>query len=172
MTQTLHKILSDWDGKDTGFLERLFHDEAGNPDFLGSLVALAALEESQRGATWLLKHHFDARGAALPQDLTRNHLSQLIDIDDWQTRLHVLQYLEHLDLSEGSKTVLSEFVETSLRSDRTFVRAWAWYALAILVAGYPEERDDTLRRLREAQATETAGSAKVRIRKAIAKLQG
>jgi len=172
MARTLHDILSEWDGRDTGSLERLFHDEAANPDFLRMLVSLAGEETSQRGATWLLKQHFDTGGKALPAALTRDHLSQLDGLRDWQSRLHVLQYLEKLDLPEGSKTELFEFVETSLKSDRTFVRAWAWYALAVLAARYPQEREDTLRRLKEAQATEAAGSVKVRIRKSIARLQG
>lgn len=172
MAETLHKVLSNWDGKDTRFLERLFHDEAGNPGFLKSLVTLSAREESQRGATWLLKHHFDIRAQPLSPELSQEHIACVADTEDWQTRLHVLQYLEHLDLPVAFRKPASDFVEVSIRSERPFVRAWAWHALSVLAQRFPDQRDETCQRLSEAQETETAGSVKVRIRKALARLNG
>lgn len=171
MQDTLQKSLTLWDGKDTATLESLFLEFHEGPDFLQGLIALGNDRKFHRGVTWLLKHHFDRKGPALQQDLARSHILQFEAIDDWQARLHVLQYLEHLDLPEDSEKVVSDFVEGSLRSDRTFVRAWAWHGLAVLAERFSLRRDETIKQLTEAQARETAGSVKVRIRRAIAKLQ-
>ncbi|ASP35075.1 hypothetical protein [Labrenzia sp. VG12] len=172
MTQTLFSFLSQWDGKDTKSLTGLFHDEAGNPEFLNSMVRMAALEECQRGATWLLKHHFDGGGVAPSEELAQQHISQVADTGDWQTRLHVLQYLEHLDLPDDSEALQSEFVEASLKSEKPFVRAWAWHALCVLAERFPGRNQATRRRLSEALSRETAASVKVRIRKALQRLNG
>jgi len=167
LTRSLRAIVSEWDGNDTAVLEKLFDARCGDPEFLPELVQLCSCAELQRGATWLLKHHFDRNGPALPAALMEDHLAQFQTIEDWQARLHVLQYLEQLDVPEDAERPLSDFVETSLKSEKKFVRAWAWYGLAVLAHSYPGRIDKTVQRLTREYAQETAGSVKVRIRKAL-----
>ena len=169
---TLAELLDGWDGKDTRELEAVFEEYRKDPAFLADLVHLTDTPTRQQGTTWLLKHHFDTRKTALPADLVAEHISQFPMVQDWQARLHILQYLEHLDLPEDAKATVCTFVDQSLGSDRTFVRAWAWHGLVVLAERYPERRAAALDRLKEAQAAETAGSVKVRIRKALDRLNG
>ncbi|MHA7775755.1 hypothetical protein [Roseibium sp. M-1] len=171
MTGTLREVLSGWDGRDTGVLEQLFESECSSPVFLDQLVALSALPDCQRSATWLLKHHFDGKGQTLSETQTRDHLAHLAQVTDWQARLHVLQYLEHLALPQDAEIVLSAFVDDAIASKNKLVRAWAYYALALLACRYPERKHQALTVLRQAGEMETAGSVKVRLRKALEKLE-
>ncbi|WFE90296.1 hypothetical protein K1718_02790 [Roseibium porphyridii] len=170
MSETLRTILSAWDGKDTGKLEALFESERANPVFVQALVGLCEIEDCQRSATWLLKRHFDLKGPPLPEDLTRQHLGLLAKISHWEAKLHVLQYFEKLQLSLAPYGELEGFVETGTRSDNKFVRAWAYYGLAVLALSYPEMIDRVRNILTDARDVETAGSVRVRIRKALEKL--
>ncbi len=167
MTRSLRTNVSEWNGKDTAVLERLFNARSGDPEFLPELVQLCSDTDLQRGATWLLKHFLEKKGRSLSAALTRTHLAQLPHIGDWQARLHVLQYLEHLDLQANAEKPVSDFLETTLTSDNKFVRAWAWYGLAVLAHNFPRRAEHTVQRLTGEIARETAGSVKVRIRKAL-----
>ncbi|WP_298963950.1 hypothetical protein [uncultured Roseibium sp.] len=170
MSETLRTILSAWDGKDTGELEDLFEGERSNPVFLQALIGLCEIVDCQRGATWLLKHHFDLKGAPLPEDLTRQHLGSLSTITHWEAKLHILQYFERLQLALVPQKELERFVKSGTRSDNKFVRAWAYYDLAVLALAYPELTSQVRNILTAARDIETAGSVRVRIRKALEKL--
>ncbi|MCK7614406.1 hypothetical protein [Roseibium sediminicola] len=159
--------LAVWDGKDTAFLEALFRKNHDNSDFLESLIIACNTQRLQRGATWLLKQYFDQRGTPLPADLSRAHIGQFAGIEDWQAKLHVLQYLEHLDLADDAEAPLSDFLNETLQSDQKFVRAWSYWGLAVLAHRFPDRTRKTGQLLAEAQTRETAASVKVRIRKAL-----
>jgi len=163
----LDKELAAWDGKDTAILEKLFRENSGDQEFLPFLVGSCDKRDLQRGATWLIKHHFDRRGAPLSADLTRLHVAQFAGFHDWQARLHVLQYLEHLDLPDDAEAPVSDFLNETRHSDQKFVRAWTYWGLAVLAQRFPDRARKTGQLLAEAQTRETAASVKVRIRKAL-----
>lgn len=164
---TLLAGIGAWNGKDTKVLETLFEDQRDAPDVPAELVHLCGDAALQRGATWLLKHHLERADAPLSAALTRRHLAQLAGIEDWQAKLHILQYLDRLDLPEDAEPELSAFVEEALLSARTLVRAWGYSGLAVLARRFPHRRETTRQLLTSAKTSETTGSVKVRIRKAL-----
>ncbi|MEM9631913.1 MAG: hypothetical protein AAGA50_11350 [Pseudomonadota bacterium] len=170
MRDSLAKSLKDWDGKATAPLEELFSDYREHPGFLVTLVEFCETEELQRGATWLLKHHHDQKLPPLPEDLTLRHLSALPELLHWEAKLHALQYLDCLIIPDGQRIIACSFVEKETDSENKFVRAWAFYGLATLANRFPDLRDEAWNRLQAAALDETAGSVKVRIRKALEKL--
>lgn len=171
MRDSLAKSLKDWDGKATAPLEELFADYHEHPGFLVTLVDFCETEELQRGATWLLKHHFDQKGPPLTDGLTRLHINSLPSLRHWDAKLHILQYFEQLRLRDDMEEALGTFVESELSSDNKMVRAWAYYDLAVLARRFPNRKEAAVEILTRAQALETAGSIKVRVRKALAKLK-
>jgi len=170
LARSLDTELAGLDGKDTTVLEKLYRDKAGDPDFPQSLITACNTQDLQRGATWLLKRHFDNKGAPLSQKQTSAHIGHLAGIEDWQAKLHVLQYLEHLVLPDDTEAPVSDFLNGAIRSEQKFVRAWAYSGLAVLARRFPDRIERTRQRLAEAYARETAASVKVRVRKALEKL--
>jgi len=169
MQDGLERTLSSWDGKATAPLEQAYETYRNEPHFLEHLVDLCEAPTCQRGATWLLKHHFDRKGQ-LSDELAARHLTAIPLFDHWEAKLHFLQCFEHLRISEDAKVPLNRFIESEVTSANKFVRAWACYALAIFALRFPEHKEHALDTLKQAGNRETAGSVKVRIRKALEKL--
>jgi hypothetical protein len=170
MKDALETAIKSWDGKNTGPLTDIFATHQNDPAFSADLVALCEIEANQRGATWLLKHHFDQKGLPFSEKLTRKHLSNLSQIRHWEAKLHILQYLERLEIPEEMAETTRIFVVSSLQSGNKMERAWAYYGLATLAIRFPNLKAQHLEILESAQRQETAGSIKVRIRKALHKL--
>ncbi|MES0812585.1 hypothetical protein ABLO27_24040 [Roseibium sp. SCPC15] len=170
--EALQSVLVSWDGKLTKPLEDAFAAYRSDPGFLNSLIGLSENESCERASTWLLKHHFDTKGERLSIDQSRKHLAILPHIRHWEAKLHVLQYLEQLELPVEAETTLNDFLTEALASENKLVRAWAYYGLATLACRFPSRKMSALELLTSAQERETAGSIKVRIRKALKKLGG
>ncbi|MCV0429422.1 MAG: hypothetical protein K5905_28590 [Roseibium sp.] len=170
MPDALHAIPSGWDGKQTEPLEAAFCKYRSDPEFLASLVGLCKQEPCQRGATWLLKHHFETKGPPPTVALTKLHFNTLPRIQPWEAKLHFLQYLEFLDIPAEAKSTLEAFVHDAISSENKLVRAWAYYGLATIARQFPETRRSALEALTKARSNEVAGSVKIRVRKALEKL--
>ncbi|MBG6208981.1 hypothetical protein IWQ49_003650 [Labrenzia sp. EL_126] len=170
MRDQLQQILASWDGKATTPLQEAYEIFRGEPAFLDLLIEFSGSKASQRGATWLLKHHFDRKGSKLTDDQSERHLAGLSCFSDWEAKLHFLQYLEHLKLSEKAEEPLRSLIDPELGSENKFLRAWAHYALAIHANRFPAHKEYAFRKLTTARECETAGAVKVRIRKALEKL--
>jgi len=59
---SLHEDLSAWDLKSADDIGSIFDGHASRPSFLKEIVELLDEVPLQRGAPWLLKHHFDLGG--------------------------------------------------------------------------------------------------------------
>ncbi|MES0885019.1 hypothetical protein [Roseibium sp. SCP14] len=169
--ETLQSVLVAWDGKLTKPLEEVFAVHRADPDFLGSLIDLSENEACERASTWLLKHHFDTKGEPLSFSQTRKHLASLPHVRHWEAKLHILQYLDQLEVPAEAETTISDFITEALTSQNKLVRAWAYYGLATLAYRFPKRKKAALDFLTSAQEKEIAGSIKVRIRKALKKLE-
>lgn len=170
MKDALAKTLLTWDGKTTAPLEETFADYHEHPGLLVTLIEMCRTLDLQRGATWMLKHHHAQKLQPLSEELTRLHISALPGLLHWEAKLHVLQYLDRLAIPDDQRILVAAFVETECDSENKFVRAWAFYGLATLAEKFPDLRDDVLDKLQAATLHETAGSVKVRVRKALEKL--
>ncbi|MBG6174527.1 hypothetical protein IWQ55_002400 [Labrenzia sp. EL_208] len=171
MRTQLAQILRKWDGKDTALLEHAYSSFATEPDFAVHLVELCETEGCERGATWLLKHRLEKSGDVLPEQLATRHVTFAPRFVHWEARLHFLQYFGHLQIPENVEHPLEQMIDNGLTSENKFVRAWSHYALAEFALRFPAHRSRAIETLERAGACETAGSVKVRIRKALEKLK-
>jgi hypothetical protein len=166
MIEDLKTSLAAWDGKNTRPLLDLYEAFEHTRDWLGALVQLSCEQDCERGATWLLKHYLES-GASLPADLTDEHLCHLAPLSHWEARMHVLQYLDRLKLTDTVKTPLHIFIKEAIASDAKLIRAWGYYGFAVLARQFPEFQSEARANLIKAGQIETAGSIKVRLRKAL-----
>lgn len=170
MRDDLEQLLSDWDGKATEALKSACEMFRAQPDFVDRLVGLSARQDTARGATWLLKHLFENGEPRLSESRTARHIAAMSDFSHWETRLHVLQYLDHLTIPHDAEAPLEAFILDALDSENKFLRAWAYYALALHAERFPVHKCQAIDRLNKAMMQETAGSVKVRIRKALERI--
>nr|WP_319384747.1 hypothetical protein [uncultured Roseibium sp.] len=170
MRDALEQLVCGWDGKSTSALKtayETFHQQQG---FLDHLIDLGDHQSSERGATWLLKHAFTHGEPKLSADRSARHLAALPGLSHWETRLHVLQYLDHLTIPDEAEMLLQAFILDAVEAENRFLRAWAYYALALHAERFPAHQAAAIDRLNEAMTRETAGSVKVRIRKALERI--
>ena len=97
---TLASAIAAWDGKSADDIESVGEAHSGAATYLSELVEHAVREDLQRGATWLLLAALRG-GRKLSEAQERALLSDLSPIQDWETRLHVLQSLPYLTIPPG-----------------------------------------------------------------------
>lgn len=162
MTRALSEEIGSWDGKYAAALQSIYERHRDEANFVATILAHVADVESQRAATWLLKKHLEA-GNSLTYAECRTVFDVLSDQDHWESKLHVLQCLPYLDIREDDRVSLEEFLDACIRSEKKFVRAWAYNGfneLSMRFPRYREKVDDML-----AQASESeAASVRARIR--------
>ncbi|MEM8704414.1 MAG: hypothetical protein AAGF82_21545 [Pseudomonadota bacterium] len=171
MRAELEQVLSGWDGKATKPLKTAFTTFRTWPDLVDQLIDLSEHQSCERGATWLLKHAFEHGEPVLSRERSTRHLASLSSFSHWETRLHLLQYLEHLTIPDEAEASLEAFILDALEAENRFLRAWAYYGLALHADRFPDGKQKTIERLEKAMVQETAGSVKVRIRKALARVK-
>lgn len=170
MRDALEQLVRGWDGKATAALKSAYDRFHHQPGFVDHLIDLSADQSCDRGATWLLKHAFSKGEPELSAEYSARHLAALAHFSHWETRLHLLQYLDHLTIPDEAERALHVFILETLETENRFVRAWAYYALALHAERFPSHRNEALDRLKEAMTSETAASVKVRIRKALERI--
>jgi len=170
MRGKLEQTLSGWNGKATEPLKTAYKAFCSQPDFVDQLIELSEHQSCERGATWLLKHAFEHGSLKLSKEQSARHLSGVSGFSHWETRLHLLQYLEHLTIPDEAEATLQGFVRNALEADNRFLRAWAYFGLALHAERFPAHEPEAIDRLKQAMALETAGSVKVRIRKALERI--
>ena len=118
--------------------------------------------ESQRAATWLLKKHVEA-GNCLSAADCRPVIGVPSDQVHWESQLHVLQCLPYLDIREDGCVDLDSFLDACIKSEKKFVRAWAYSGFNELAMRFPRYRDEVDGMLARASESEAA-SVRARIR--------
>ena len=83
--------------------------------------------------------------------------------EHWESKLHILQCLPYLDIPEDDSVGLEKFLEACLKSDRKFVRAWAYNGFKELSIRFPRYREKVDGMLAQAIESESA-SVRARIR--------
>ena len=154
--------LGSWDGKSAAVLQSLYERHHSAADFLPTIVAHIADVNLQRAATWLLKRHLEL-GNPLSAAECRSILGGLAAQEDWESKLHLLQCLPHLSVAEEDRENLETFLDTCVRSDRKFVRAWAYNGFNELALRFPQCREAVDKMLARASESEAA-SVRARIR--------
>ncbi|MBO6758183.1 MAG: hypothetical protein JJ902_17740 [Roseibium sp.] len=168
----LEDDLHAWDGKSVSRLQAIYKSAIGLPDLVARLIELCARPETEVGATWLLKHHLERQDLTMTATDSIRVAGLLSDLSDWQAQLHLFQIADRSDMTQGTRPAWEAFIRAGLMSDRKLIRAWSYYALAVLAARFTDLRAEARGILQDAMDQETAGSIKVRLRKALGKLSG
>ncbi|TNE74131.1 hypothetical protein EP331_02690 [bacterium] len=161
--------LNEWDGVHTEYLINIYKREASNLPFWTDLVTLCESNiELQKAITWLIKHHYDQKNK-LPDELISALLKASNQLEQWESKLHVLQLLPLVSLPAAALSDIEMFVRNNLKSTNTFVKAWAYNGLYELVQHKPELKTEVKELFDVAMKTERA-SIKARVKKVLLKL--
>ncbi|WP_422370124.1 hypothetical protein [Hoeflea sp.] len=157
-----------WNGKSARDIRAIYARHKERTDIAHDLVACCAQDDLETGATWLLKHHLEASSSTLNSALSDRLIRLGTGFGSWEARLHLLQVLDRLEIPETAIGALTRFVDAALEDRKTLVRAWAYHGLQHLARLDPLRRAEILATLKNAEETEHAASARVRLRKALA----
>lgn len=155
----LEMALLAYDGATVSILSDARRAHGGSPNFLFDLVELCDHADPlvSDGATWILKADL-AGGSRLGAALTARLVEALPGLPGWQGCLHVCQMVAKLDLTDGQRLVLCDWLRPLTEHDRPFLRAWATDAMCQLVD--VDEADILLSRM----AMDPAASVRARVR--------
>ncbi len=160
--------IANWDMKSRADIAVIYDRYSFEIGFAGEVVDAISQVDLQRGATWLLKQYLsDGNAISLTQiEAIYSHIDELVH---WESKLHILQCSPYLQVSETCLSKVEHFYRVCMKSDRIFVRAWAYSCFFELAAQYPIFQNEATFMLETALETEFAGSVKARIRKVLKK---
>lgn len=162
MTTTLSDDIGSWDARSAAALHPIYERHRAEENFVATLLAHFIDVESQRAATWLLKKHLEA-GNSLSAAERRTVFGVLSAQVHWESRLHILQCLPYLDIREEDCAGLEKFLDACIKSEKKFVRAWAYNGFNELSMRFPRYREEVDGMLARAGESEAA-SVRARIR--------
>jgi len=169
---TLKADITAWDMKSRDVINDVYLRHCNDSDFVQVLVNLMQDVALQRAATWLLKHHIEQTRASINPAMV-NEIYQNIDkVKHWESRLHILQIMEHLPITTANLKAVEYFVRDCLAADNKFVRAWAFTGFCQIAAQFPAYKTEAKQVLDYALENETAGSVKARVRNELKKWSG
>ena len=164
---SLQQDLAQWDGKSAVAITAVYTTHHQTDNFIPVLIASLADPVAQKGGSWCLKKHLETAGTLTPAQIDQIYGS-LPQLDNWETKLHLLQSVPYLPISPKQEKVVESFIRQNIISDKKFVRAWAYYGLYELAVQYPNYQQETEQVLTDAMQTES-GSVQARIRQALKK---
>ena len=162
VTTDLSREIVAWDGKSVAALQSTYQRHGNEGYFVATVLAHVADVNLQRAATWLLKRYLEA-GNPLSAGDCRAILASLSGQEHWEAKLHVLQCLPYLEIPEEARVSLETFLDDCVKSDRKFVRAWAYNGFNELSLRFPQYRERVNAMVTEASKSEAA-SVRARIR--------
>ena len=136
----LTEELGAWDGKSTAALQSIYRRHCADEDFVATTLVLVADVNLQRAATWMLKRHQEL-GNPLSARECRSILGSLSVQQDWESKLHLLQCLPYLSIADEDRVGIEQFLDACVRSDKKFVRAWAYSGYHELALRFPQYRE-------------------------------
>ena len=164
-TERVAAAIAAFDGKRTDRLESVASQVDATPEVLQSLCDFTCSEESriQSAASWLLRRYSQA-GATLSPKQTERLLSVLTRDCHWEARLHVLQMMGDLALSQARPDKLWRALAEQTKDNNKFIRAWSCYGLTVIADQHPLYQERALTLLATAEHDEAA-SVRARIRR-------
>ena len=154
----LQQAIANWDGKSVDEICDIYKRYLNQQDFSGNLVLFIGQPTTEKGASWLLKHHLENQGD-VPADEVYKRLSKL---RKWQSKLHILQCIPYLPIAADDRQNVQVFLRSCLTERNKFVRAWAYNGFHQLARQYEEYREETEQFLRMAMSDE-APSVQARV---------
>ncbi|WP_086930070.1 hypothetical protein [Agarilytica rhodophyticola] len=159
----LSKEILMWDGKSADSITYIFKKYSKKSLFEKDLIDLISSEDTDKGASWLLKKWLES-GNNLAEKDVKNLCGKLLELQNWETKLHILQSLPYLDFNKSECLTIYAFLKSSLTNSNKFVRAWTYNGFYELAARFPEYTEETKKYFDMAMKDEAA-SVKARIRK-------
>ena len=167
--QHLENLLFKWDKKHTDYLKSIYRANIHNPSFIQLLIDLYLTDTpSELPASWLIKHYCDA-GETLTQVQVEQILNNFDALTDWGSRLHILQIIPKIQLTEHLAKQIEPEIRKLLTSDNKFVKAAAYEACFEVVQVNPAFTNEFKSICEGALASESA-SVKVKIKRILNKL--
>jgi len=160
----LENAIQRWNGKSASDIKSIYQQFEKTPDFIESLISLCQYSEYQKGATWLIKHHLEKPDNQLSKEQGEQLISSASELDHWEAKLHLLQFIQYINIPESCVGKLEDFIRVSMKDDAKFVRAWAYSSFHTLANQYPEYREEAIFILETSLDRESAASIKARIR--------
>lgn len=163
MIPDLSAEIDAWDGRDAHSIAAVYDRHSATNGFLDALFDLAGDPDRQVAATWLIKRAVD-EGATLDTDRAARLIDLLPILRHWEATLHLLQCLPSVAVPSARAAALKSALEEAVRSDRPFVRAWAYGGALVLARHHPAYRD-WAEPLCAAAMEDEAPSVKARLRR-------
>ncbi|HAS6300013.1 TPA: hypothetical protein I7264_03215 [Vibrio parahaemolyticus] len=166
MTKISKEVLG-WNGKSAADIEQIYIEHHHEVDFSSALVELCLDEALSVGGTWLVKHHLECGGRFSNQE-EQKIVTRLPSYQHWESKLHILQVISYLKISDQTRKILEPFLRHGLSDTNKFIKAWCFNGLYELATQYPELQNEVGELLNLALVNEPA-SVKARVRKLIKK---
>jgi len=158
----LQQEIANWDEKLVEDLEAIYERHSTETGLGAELVPLLKDPSVQQGASWILKRHLE-QGCVLKAAELRSFFQTLPVLEDWQTKLHLLQSLPFLTIEKQRLKYLEPFLRACLDEKNKFVRAWAYNGFYELALQHPKYQTEVDQLLEQAMQDEAA-SVKARVR--------
>ena len=154
--------IEQWDGKSANAIGMIYERHHHDPSFISETIALIANASLQKGATWLLKRYLENKNKIADDQVSKIY-EKLGALEQWESRLHILQCLPFMPITKPEKRKVELFLRSCLADNNKFVRAWAYNGFYELAVRYPEHEKET-RQFFEMAMRDEAPSVKSRIR--------
>lgn len=158
----IKRELTQWDGKSVEMASLIYQEHHFESYFIDQLIALCQDKKFEVGATWLLKHHFEA-GEQLTESEIAQIYTNLAQLHHWEAKLHILQIIPYMPIAPMQKETVEQFIRHCLADRNKFLRAWAYNALYVLSQQYAEYLLD-VKKLFKIALKKEAPSIKARIK--------
>ncbi|MES9854670.1 MAG: hypothetical protein ABW170_22900 [Candidatus Thiodiazotropha sp. L084R] len=136
---SIKQEIENWDGKSSSDIGAIYNRYANEDYFVTSLIELFRLKELQKGATWLIKHHFENK-----KKLNINEVAAIYKlapkVESWEAKLHILQSISYMPIGEAEKNSVELFLRNCLVDKNKFVRAWTYNGFYEMSLQYPENK--------------------------------
>ncbi|WP_298862440.1 hypothetical protein [uncultured Gimesia sp.] len=161
---SLQQEIAVWNGKSVEDLEEIYERHGSETGVGVELVLLLKEPALQRGVSWLLKRYLEeGKGGALSTDDLNRVFESLSDLEEWESKLHLLQSLPFLTIGKRNVKRVESFLRGCVESENKFVRAWAYNGFYELALQHPKYQTEVDQILGHAMQDEAA-SVKARIR--------
>jgi len=124
----IEQAILDWDGKSADDIQAVFKTYAKRSGFINKIVDLSLEPVYERGSTWLIKAWLESGNKLDPSQISKVYAS-LNKLEDWQAKLHVLQSIPYMPISNADSKKVHRFLINSLSNENKFVRAWSYNGL-------------------------------------------
>ncbi|MEW8506998.1 MAG: hypothetical protein AB2598_09850 [Candidatus Thiodiazotropha sp.] len=159
---SIEQQIKEWDGKSVEIIRAVYKNYHNNPEFIDTILTLINEVSYQKGATWLLKRWLES-GNQLKVGHIKSVYSTLHSLEDWESKLHVLQSISYMPIDKDEKASVEAFLRASMTDSNKFIRAWSYNGFHELSRQYPEYTEE-VRRYFEMALRDEPASVKARIR--------